>query len=93
MELLAKYRHLYKSFATALGVGITFAEGLSGSKIIRLTRVIAKWMSTQCSLVTWRTIIKVVESETLDNNVTLANEIRKWLAEDENFSYYMNKDD
>ena len=92
MELLAKYRHLYESFAIALGVGITFAEGVSGSNIVMLTKVIAQWMSTQCSPVTWRTILEVVESKTLGENVALANEIRRWLAKDENFTYYMNKD-
>ena len=92
VELLAKYGHQYESFATALGVGITFADRLSGNNINRLTRVIARWMSTQCSPVTWRTIIKVVESKTLGENVTLANEIRTWLAKDEHFTYYMNKD-
>ena len=92
VELLAKYGHQYKSFATALGVGITFAEGLEGDNVTKLTRVIAIWMSTQRSPVTWRTIIKVVESKTLGENVTLANEIRTWLAKDEHFTYYMNKD-
>ena len=79
MELLAEYGHQYESFATALGVGITFAEGLSGNNITRLTKVIAEWMSTQCSPVTWRTIIDVVESKTLGKKMALANEIRKWL--------------
>ena len=91
MELLAKYGHLYESFATALDVGITFAEGLSGNNVNRLTKVIARWMSTQCSAVTWRTIIDVVESETLGKKMAVADEIRRWLAKDENFTYYMNK--
>ena len=92
VELLAEYGHQYESFAIVLGVGITFAEGLEGDNVTRLTRVIARWMSTQCSPVTWHTIIDVVESKTLDENVTLANEIRTWLAKDEHFTYYMNKD-
>ena len=91
VELLAKYGHQYKSFATALGVGITFAEGLDGDNVTKLTKVIAKWMLTQSSPVTWRTIIKVVESETLGKMVALADKIRKSLAEEENFTYYMNK--
>ena len=93
VELLAEYGYQYESFATALGVGIRFADGLSGSNVSRLTRVIARWMSTQSSPVTWHTIIKVVESETLGKNVALADKIRKWLAEEENFTYYMNKND
>ena len=92
VELLAKCGHQYKVIATALGVGITFAEGLEGDNVTRLTKVIGKWMSTPRSPVTWRTIIKVVESKTLGENVTLADEIRKWLAEEEHFTYYMNKD-
>ena len=92
VELLAKYAHLYKSFATALGVGITFADGLDGDNVSKLTKVIAKWMSTRCSAVTWDTIIKVVESETLGKMMAHADEIRRWLAKDENFTYYMNKD-
>ena len=88
VELLAKYGHQYKSFATALGVGIIFADGLEGDKVTKLTKVIAKWMSTQCSPVTWRTIIKVVESKTLGENMALASEIKEWLAKDENFTYY-----
>ena len=92
VELLAEYGHQYESFAIVLGVGITFAEGLEGDNVTRLTRVIARWMSTQCSPVTWCTIIKVVESNALGKNITLANEIRTWLAKDEHFTYYMNKD-
>ena len=61
VELLAKCGHQYKVIATALGVGIAFAEGLrDDDNVSRLTKVIIKWMSTSCSPVTWRTIIKVV---------------------------------
>ena len=67
--------------------------GLNGDNKVKLIQVIAEWMSRQCSPVTWRTIIDVVESETLGKNVTLADKIRKWLGKEENFTYYKNKDD
>ena len=61
VELLAKRGHQYKVIATALGVGITFAEWLrDDDNVSRLIKVIIKWMSTSCSPVTWRTIINVV---------------------------------
>ena len=93
INLLSEYADQYIEFSTALKVGSRYAMGLNGDNKVKLIQVISKWMSTPCSPVTWRTIIKVVESKTLDENVTLANKIRKWLAEDEQFFYYMNKDD
>ena len=79
-------------FSTALKVGSRYAMGLNGDNKVKLIQVISEWMSRQCSPITWRTIIDVVESKTLGKKIALANEIRRWLGKDENFTYYMNKD-
>ena len=67
--------------------------GLNGDNNVKLIQVISEWMTRQCSPITWLTIINVVESKTLGKKKALANEIRRWLAKDENFTYYINKDD
>ena len=86
---MAKNAHQYKRFATKLGVESGFARGLSGDdNIEKLDEIIDHWMTTRSSPVTWRTIIEAVESDTLDNNIELADKIRNWLEKDENFSYY-----
>ena len=92
INLLSECAHEYMKFSTALKVGSGYAVGLKGNNGDNLIQVISKWISSQPSPVTWHNIIDVVESETLGKNVTLANKIRKWLAEDEHFTYYMNKE-
>ena len=77
--------------AIELDIESGFVKGLSGDdNVVKLDEIIGKWMKTQSrsSPVTWRTIIKTVESDTLDKDVELADKIRDWLKEDENFSYY-----
>ena len=86
VDLLARNAHQYKKFATKLGVDGGFVRGLND--IEKLDEIIDQWMSTRSSPVTWRTIIEAVESDTLRNNVELADKIRNWLEKDENFSYY-----
>ena len=49
-------------------------------------------MKTCTSPVTWHTIIEVGESDTLGNNVELADKIRNWLKKDDNFLYYANQE-
>ena len=89
--MLAKNVHQYKRFATKLGVDGEFVRGLSGDDIEELDEIIDHWMTTRSSLVTWCTIIETVESDTLGNNVELADKIRNWLEKDENFAYYVEK--
>ena len=88
VELLARNAHQYKTFATKLGIDGGFVMGLSGDNIEKLDDIIDRWMSTRSSPVSWHTIIEAVESDTLGNNVELADKIRNWLERDENFSYY-----
>ena len=89
VELLAKNAHQYKRFATKLGVDGGFVRGLSSDDSVeKLDEIIDKWMTTRSSHVTWCTIIEAVESNTLGNNVELADKIRNWLEKDENFAYY-----
>ena len=81
----------YRKLAIALDVDRGFVKGLSGDdNVVKLDEVIGKWMITRSrsSPVTWRTIIEAVESDTFGKNVELADKIRDWLKEDENFSYY-----
>ena len=93
INLLSEHADQYIEFSVVLKVGSRYAMGLSGENKVKLIKVIAEWMSRQCSPVTWRTLIDVVEGETLGKNVTLANKMRKWLAMEEHFTYYKNKDD
>ena len=88
IDLLAKKAHQYKRFATKLGVESGFVKGLSGDDVEKLDEIIDQWITTRSSLVTWRTIIEAVESDTLGNNVELADKIKNWLKKDENFSQY-----
>ena len=91
--MLAKNAHEYKKFAIALDVDSGFANGLSGDdNIVKLDEIIGKWMKTRSSSVTWHTIIEVVESDTLGNNVELADKIRNWLKKDANFLYYVEQE-
>ena len=88
VDLLAKNAHEYEKFAIALNVDDGFVKGLSGDGIVKLNQIIGNWMTTRSSPVTWRTIIKAVESNTFGKNLDLADKIRDWLKEDENFSSY-----
>ena len=92
INLLSECADEYIKFSTALKVGSKYAMGLNGDNKVKLIQVISKWMSSQSfpdpNRVTWRTILEVVESETLDKNVVLGDKIRKWLAREENFIYY-----
>ena len=93
VDLLANNAHEYKKFAIALDVGSGFATELSGDdNIVKLDEIIGKWMKTCISPVTWHTIIEVVESDTLGNNVELANKIRNWLKKDDIFFYYAEQE-
>ena len=91
INLLSECAGQYIKFSTALKVGSKYAMGLKGDDEEKLIQVISKWMSSQCSPVTWYNILEVVESETLGKNTTLGDKIRKWLAKDEHFSYYMDQ--
>ena len=76
-------------FATKLGIDGGFVRGLSGDdNVEKLDEIIDQWMLTRSSPVSWRTIIEAVESDTLGNNVELADKIRNWLEKDGNFSSY-----
>ena len=88
---MAKNANECRKLAIELDVDSEFVKGLSGDdNVVKLDEVIGKWMKTQSrsSPVTWRTIIKAVESDTFGNNVELADKIRNWLKIDEFFSYY-----
>ena len=92
VDLLAKNAYQYKKFATKLDVDSGFVKGLSGDdNIKKLDDIIDQWMTTHSSPVTWRTIIETVESDSLGNNVELADKIRNWLEKDENFAFYVEK--
>ena len=95
MELLAENAYKYKELAIALGVGHTFVEGLkySDKDIINLDKIIKHWIQTQCSPVSWHTIIESVESVIFGKNLDLGEKIRNWLKQDEHFDYYREKDD
>ena len=89
--LLAKNANEYRKLAIELDIDSGFVKGLSGDdNVVKLDEVIGKWVKTQLhsSPVTWRTIIKAVESDTFGNNVELADKIKNWLKKDENFSHY-----
>ena len=86
---MAKNAFQFERFAIALKVEDGFVKGLSGDdKVVKLGCIIEKWRTSQSSSVTWANIIEVIESDTLGNNVKLADEIRNWLKKDKNFSYY-----
>ena len=95
MELLAENAYEYKELAIALGVDHTFVEGLkySDKDIINLDKIIQRWIQTQCSPVSWDTIIESVESVIFGKNLDLGKKMRNWLKEDEHFDYYREKDD
>ena len=93
IDLLANNAHEYKKFAIALDVDSGFAAGLCGDdNIVKLGEIIEKWIKTRSLSVTWRSIIKVVESDILGNNVELADKIRNWLETDDNFHYYAEQE-
>ena len=91
VNLLAKNADEYRKLAIELDVESGFVKGLYGDdNVVKLDEIIKKWMKirSDTSPVTWRTIIEAVESDTLGNNVELADKIRNWLEKDENFAYY-----
>ena len=69
-------------------------KGLKSSDddIVNLDKIIRRWIQTQCSPVTWNTIIESVESVIFGKNLDLGEKIRNWLKEDEHFAYYKEKD-
>ena len=85
----------YKELAIALGVDHTFVEGLkyNDKDIINLDKIIQQWIQTQCSPMTWDTIIESVESVIFGKNLERGKKIRNWLKENEHFDYYREKDD
>ena len=93
-KLLAQNAYKYKKLALALDIDDGFVEGLkcNDDDIVNLDKVIRQWIQTQCSPVTWNTIIKSVESPIFGKNLDLGVRIRNWLKEDEHFAYYMKKD-
>ena len=94
VNLLAKNADEYRNFAIALDVDSGFVRGLSGdNNVVKLDEIIEKWMKirSDTSPVTWRTIVEAVESDTLGNNVELADKIRNWLEKDESFAFYVEK--
>ena len=76
---MAKNADEYRSIGIALDVDSRFVRGLSGNNnVVKLDEIIEKWMKirSDSSPITWRTIVETVESDTLGNNVELADKIR-----------------
>ena len=91
VELLAENAEKYEELAIALGVDDILVES-SDKNIKKLDKIIKQWIQTQCSPVSWRTIIESVESATFGKNLELGEKIRNWLKENEHFDYYREKD-
>ena len=92
IDLLAKNAHEYRKFAIALDVDKGFVKGLSGDdNVEKLDEIIEQWMTTRSCPVTWRTIIEAVKSDTLGNNIELAEKIMEWVKKDENLDYYLKQ--
>ena len=64
INLLAGLSSKWRETGTALKVEENYLEGLSTdsySKVVKLTKVIDKWMHTQPSPVTWETVISAIK--------------------------------
>ena len=91
VDLLAKNANEYEKFAIALDVDDGFVKGLSGDDVVKLNKIIGKWMTTRSTPITWRTIIEVVKGDTLGNNEELTEKIMNWLEKEKNFDYYLKQ--
>ena len=80
--LLADIKNSWQDIGLALGVSDDYLDGLKHSQdtpSTKLSNVIRKWMDSQPSLVTWKTVISAIEGPIVDNK-RKADEIRDYLG-------------
>ena len=78
-KLLADISNEWYTVGLALKVDTDFLESLESSQkkdIVKLSKVIHKWITTESSPVNWDTVIEAIEGDCVKNK-RKANEIRK----------------
>ena len=81
VTLLANISADWEKIGLALGVSQNDLKGLQQENIdktVKLSRVIAKWMETESTPVSWETLISAIEGPIV-NNKQKAKEIRDYL--------------
>ena len=83
VELLADYNFMYYEIGEYLKVPNATLMGLQRSRegdMVKLSQVLQKWIETQCSDYTWKTILEMTKSKTFGNNTGLQKEIEEKLT-------------
>ena len=81
LSVLADISANWEVIGIALGVSQNDLKGLQHENIdktVKLSRVIAKWMETESTPVSWETLISAIEGPIV-NNKQKAEEIRNYL--------------
>ena len=81
LSVLADISAKWEVIGIALGVSQNDLKGLQQENIdktVKLARVIAKWMETESTPVSWETLISAIEGPIV-NNKQKAKEIRDYL--------------
>ena len=84
-KLLADISNEWYTVGLALKVNIDFLETLESSSkndLVKLSKVIHKWITTESSPVNWNTVIEAIERDV--NNKRKANQIRKHINKGKN---------
>ena len=82
LDLLADMKNSWQDIGLALRVPSDYLNGLSRSHntlTFKLSEVIRKWMVSQSSPVTWKTVISAIEGPIVSNK-RKADEIRDYLG-------------
>lgn len=83
VELLADYNFMYFEIGEYLKVPNATLMGLKHSvdpNMVKLSQVLQKWIETQRSDYTWKTILDMIRSKTFGGNVELLEEIEEKLT-------------
>ena len=83
VELLADYNFMYYEIGVYLKVPNATLMGLKQGvepNMVKLSQVLQKWIETQCSDYTWKTILGMTKSKTFGGNVGLSKEIEEKLT-------------